>query len=242
LFVLLLHLLHLSPGFLLFLSLIHSADIGLLFIVGFASSMIFGTLVGSASDKYGRKKLCLVFGLLYSMSCLTKHIKQFEVLMVGRLLGGISTSILFSSFESWMVAEHHAAQYPEEWLGVTFSLCTTGNGIVAIGSGVVAGVVRESWGPVAPFDVSLVFLLIGSVVVALTWRENTGDASIDMQATLGNAVTKMKQGQKKRKASFSVELERIHRMRFCFPSGTNDCFPSSSYGALTQIPRSSTSV
>lgn len=79
------------------------ADIGMLFIVGFGSSMVFGTVVGSAADKYGRKKLCLVFGLLYSLSCLTKHIKHFQVLMIGRLLGGISTSILFSSFESWMV-------------------------------------------------------------------------------------------------------------------------------------------
>ena len=76
---------------------------GMLFIVGFGSSMVFGTVVGSAADKYGRKKLCLVFGLLYSLSCLTKHIKHFQVLMIGRLLGGISTSILFSSFESWMV-------------------------------------------------------------------------------------------------------------------------------------------
>ena len=172
------------------------SDIGLLFIIGFGSSMIFGTLVGSAADKYGRKKLCLVFGLLYSLSCMTKHIKDFRVLLVGRLLGGISTSILFSSFESWMVTEHHAAKYPEEWLGLTFSICTTGNGLVAIGSGVVASVVREQFGPVAPFDVSLLCLITGSIVVALYWGENTGDASIDMSNTLGNAFTKLRQDPK----------------------------------------------
>lgn len=27
--------------------------------------------------------------------------------MVGRVLGGIATSLLFSSFESWLVAEHN---------------------------------------------------------------------------------------------------------------------------------------
>jgi MFS family permease len=173
-----------------------AADIGILFIVGFGSSMLFGTLVGSAADKFGRKKLCMVFGVLYSISCLTKHVKSFEVLLIGRLLGGISTSILFSSFESWMVHEHHEAKYPDEWLGLTFSLCTTGNGIVAIGSGVVASVVREAFGPVAPFDVSLVFLVVGSVIVAFTWRENTGDASIDFTAGLGNAWTKLMQDAK----------------------------------------------
>jgi len=27
--------------------------------------------------------------------------------MVGRLLGGIATSILYSAFESWVIYEHH---------------------------------------------------------------------------------------------------------------------------------------
>lgn len=27
--------------------------------------------------------------------------------MLGRLLGGIATSILYSAFESWMIYEHH---------------------------------------------------------------------------------------------------------------------------------------
>jgi MFS family permease len=121
------------------------SDIALLFIVGFGSSLVFGTIVGSAADKYGRRLLCLVFGLTYGASCLTKHIADFNVLLVGRLLGGIATSILFSSFESWMVSEHHKHNYPEEWLGITFSVCTSGNGIVAIVAGIVASFVRSKW-------------------------------------------------------------------------------------------------
>jgi hypothetical protein len=27
--------------------------------------------------------------------------------MVGRVLGGVATSLLFSAFESWLVAEHN---------------------------------------------------------------------------------------------------------------------------------------
>jgi hypothetical protein len=27
--------------------------------------------------------------------------------MVGRILGGVATSLLFSAFESWLVAEHN---------------------------------------------------------------------------------------------------------------------------------------
>ena len=33
-------------------------EIGLLFIAGFGSSMVFGTVIGGMADQYGRKKLC----------------------------------------------------------------------------------------------------------------------------------------------------------------------------------------
>jgi predicted MFS family arabinose efflux permease len=51
--------------------------------------------------------LAIVFGGLYSACCLIKLSSSFTILMVGRILGGISTSLLFSVFESWMVSEHH---------------------------------------------------------------------------------------------------------------------------------------
>jgi hypothetical protein len=45
-----------------------------------------------------RNELCDVFSL--------QHFPNFWVLMFGRLMGGIATSILFSAFESWLVCEH----------------------------------------------------------------------------------------------------------------------------------------
>ncbi len=44
---------------------------------------------------------CLFYALSYSLSCLTKHSDSYQLLLVGRLLGGVSTSLLFSTFESW---------------------------------------------------------------------------------------------------------------------------------------------
>ena len=171
-------------------------EIALLFIVGFGSSLIFGTVAGSMADKYGRKKLCIAFGVMYSLSCITKHFPHFQALLLGRLLGGISTSILFSAFESWMVHEHHAKSYPEEWLGLTFSLATSGNGAVAIASGVAASLVRDQFGPVAPFDLSLVLLVLGTVIIAYTWSENTGDATINLGQTLSHAFNRLRQDTK----------------------------------------------
>ena len=51
--------------------------------------------------------MAIMFGVLYGLSCITKLWGNFYVLLLGRLLGGVSTSLLFSVFESWMVYEHH---------------------------------------------------------------------------------------------------------------------------------------
>ena len=150
-------------------------DIAFLFVAGFGSSMIFGTFVGSLADRYGRKLNCVVFGILYGLSCLTKHFNNFSVLLLGRLLGGIATSILFSAFESWMVAEHKQAAFPEEWLAHTFATMTFGNGVVAIVSGIVASAAAGTMGYVAPFDISLICLIAGTFIIQTTWKENYGD-------------------------------------------------------------------
>ena len=78
-------------------------DIGLLFIAGFGSSLVFGTFAGAACDRAGRRRGCLGYVGSYALSCMLKHSPNYWVLMVGRLLGGISTSLLFSAFEAWMV-------------------------------------------------------------------------------------------------------------------------------------------
>lgn len=48
------------------------STISKLFLAGFLSSSLFGTVVGHLADKYGRKKLCILFCLLYAFCCFTK--------------------------------------------------------------------------------------------------------------------------------------------------------------------------
>ena len=54
----------------------------------------------------GRKLAALAYVLIYGASCVTKHWSSYQVLMLGRLFGGIATSLLFSTFEAWLVSEH----------------------------------------------------------------------------------------------------------------------------------------
>lgn len=155
-------------------------EIGQLFIAGFGSSMLFGTIVGSLADKQGRKRACVTYCITYILSCITKHSPQYKILMVGRVLGGIATSLLFSAFESWLVAEHNKRGFEQQWLSLTFSKAIfLGNGLVAILSGLLGNLLVDTFGfgPVAPFDAASCFLAIGMVIILTSWSENYGDTS-----------------------------------------------------------------
>jgi MFS transporter, MFS domain-containing protein family, molybdate-anion transporter len=155
-------------------------EIGILFVVGFLSSALFGTVISSFADKYGRKKMAILFSIIYTLSCLTKLSSNFMFLLLGRLFGGIATSLLFSVFEAWMVSEHNKRHFSPDLLSDTFSKATFGNGIVAIISGLLAdGSVTLMSTLVAPFLLSALFLVAGGVIVYYSWCENYGEEPAD---------------------------------------------------------------
>eukprot|EP00058_Branchiostoma_floridae_P028172 XP_002613663.1 hypothetical protein BRAFLDRAFT_251617 [Branchiostoma floridae] len=167
-----------------------------LFVAGFGSSMVFGTVVGSFADKIGRRTNCILYGILYSLACVTKHFANFWILMVGRLLGGVATSILFSAFDSWLVCEHNARGFDRDLLGSMFSLAVLGNSVVAISAGIVAQVFADRFGFVAPFDVSAVLLIVMCIIAVFTWTENYGDSSVNLGRSLINAMKAIRKGTK----------------------------------------------
>lgn len=181
-------------------------DIAVLFVAGFGSSMVLGPIAGSLADKYGRKKFALLYVAAYVCSCLTKHVNSYWVLMLGRLLGGVSTSLLFSVFDSWMINEHNARGFDPSLLSGTFTKAVFANSVVAIASGLVANAAAAgaplaplaggAWtsddgklmvgGATAPFDVAVLVLLCGGAAVANCWGENYGARSDDKGGEAGN--------------------------------------------------------
>lgn len=140
--------------------------------------MLFGTFIGSLADVHGRKKAALLYVVMYSFGCFTKHFNSFRILLLGRIFCGISTSLLYSAFESWLVAEHFKRGFDADWLGSVFSQAVfLGNGLMAILAGLFAQTVVDLFGPIAPFDAAAVVLLAGGLVIATTWGENYGGAS-----------------------------------------------------------------
>lgn len=161
-----------------------SNQIALLYVVGFASSVVFGTTTGPLADRFGRKKMALMFCIMYSFCCLTKLSSQFFWLFLGRVFGGISTSMLFSTFESWYVYEHtETHDFPNEWLSVTFSKATFWNGVLAINAGVFSNIFAETlgYGPVSPFMLAIPFLMMAGLIIVKTWKENYGNQTLDLR-------------------------------------------------------------
>jgi multisubunit Na+/H+ antiporter MnhC subunit len=79
--------------------------------------------------------------------------------MLGRLLGGIATSLLFSVFDTWYIKAHNSspAKLDKSLIGTTFSYAAFSNSIVAIAAGLVANNVAGgsdmvSYQTGAPFD------------------------------------------------------------------------------------------
>eukprot|EP00434_Breviolum_minutum_P037810 symbB.v1.2.033527.t1/scaffold4171.1/size43550/2 len=160
-----------------------------LFVAGFGSSALFGTFVGSLADKYGRRNFAGLYCVLYLMSCLTKHFNSFWMLMVGRITGGIATSLLFSVFDSWLVSEHTARGFHGDQLSASFSIAFFGNSLVAIMAGALGQYAADLveltqlsgsihyGGYTSPFVTANFFLILCMSLLTSTWSENFGQSS-----------------------------------------------------------------
>ncbi|KAJ3375036.1 hypothetical protein GGF31_005758 [Allomyces arbusculus] len=144
-------------------------------MIGFLSSGILGSFIGSLSDKWGRKRLCLLYPVVMCASCLCIQSSSLPLLVVGRLFGGVSTALLYSVFEAWMTSEFFARGYPSDELGGLFSVAMTLNSGMAILAGLLANFATDlSETSRAPFLLAMVPALISALVIATTWNENYG--------------------------------------------------------------------
>ncbi len=62
-------------------------QIAVLYVTGFASSVLFGTATGPLADILGRKRVAVLFCVMYSLCCLSKLSPNYWVLMLGRVFG-----------------------------------------------------------------------------------------------------------------------------------------------------------
>lgn len=153
----------------------YDVDISTLFVTGFTSSAIFGTIIGMYVDIWGRKLGCIVYLVIEVVVNVFEHFNNFPLLLAGRVLGGVSTSLLFSAFETWMVSEHRKRGFPEGWLADTFGTASFINGLSAIIAGICAQLVADRLGEIGPFQAAIALTVLALFFVVF-WEENYGSS------------------------------------------------------------------
>ncbi|KAI5921514.1 hypothetical protein F4810DRAFT_342554 [Camillea tinctor] len=152
------------------------STVALLYICTYASAAISAFFTGYVADRFGRRAACLVFCGIHSLASVSVCLDRLELLILGRVLGGVGITLLWTAFESWMVAEYNARglhRSPSFSLSTMFGLMTTANCSTAVLAGVLGHCVVLALGSKAdPFIVG-VALDFGAVILMLrTWNEN----------------------------------------------------------------------
>eukprot|EP00091_Calanus_sinicus_P000922 TRINITY_DN10885_c0_g1_i2.p1 TRINITY_DN10885_c0_g1~~TRINITY_DN10885_c0_g1_i2.p1 ORF type:complete len:184 (+),score=21.62 TRINITY_DN10885_c0_g1_i2:99-650(+) len=62
------------------------SQIAILYVVGFASSVVFGTCTGPLADTWGRRKMAIAFSVIYTFCCLTNCPLTFGGFLLGDFL------------------------------------------------------------------------------------------------------------------------------------------------------------
>lgn len=168
-----------------------------LFLVGFASTGLFGPWIGKLVDTVGRKAGTIAFAALYTLGALSTRSSLLPLLLLGRVAGGIGTSLLFSAPEAWLVGEHQKEGHDGKWLGETFGLAYAGDALVAITAGQLASTTAAKVGPTGPFTASVLFLALGSALAASSWKENVAPSSSgSTKPTIPETLTLMRADKK----------------------------------------------
>ncbi|PKS11719.1 hypothetical protein jhhlp_001707 [Lomentospora prolificans] len=148
-----------------------------LYAAGFVSGAASASFVGRLADRFGRRMTCLIYGLMYIITCFAMLSDNLVILFFGRLAGGVATTILFSIFDVWMVAEYHSRGLSNSSLSLStvFSYAAIMSPIIAIAMGVAGdGLVQIFGSRIWPFMGGVLCSLASIIWIYKRWDENYG--------------------------------------------------------------------
>lgn len=95
-----------------------------------------------------------------------------SLLYLGRALAGVSTTLLYTSFETWMISEYHRLGFAhtDGALNSVFGKMSILNGFVAVTCGIICQyLVYFFESEKAPFLASIVCLILASMLILRSW-------------------------------------------------------------------------
>ena len=124
----------------------------------------------------GRKNAALLYCGLEIFINLLEQYPFFYGLVASRMIGGFTTNLLSTVFETWLDTEYRRRGLPREKYETILRDSVIVSNLAAILSGYLAHVLAEAYGPVGPFQGAVTCTAVALVVVAFVWNENYGSS------------------------------------------------------------------
>lgn len=113
------------------------ATVAALYSSTYVAAAVSALFAGYLTDRFGRRAACLVFCGIHSLAAVSVCFDQLPVLVLGRILGGVALTLLWTAFESWLVAEYNERGLTRSSMSLSslFGSMTTSKCITAIFAG-----------------------------------------------------------------------------------------------------------
>jgi len=148
-----------------------------LYCLGFVSGAITSPFVGPLVDKIGRRNSAVAYCVFEIAINILEQYDILAGLIVSRVVGGITTNLLFTVFESWLVTEHRSRGFSEEKLETVLRDSVVASNFSAILSGCFAHYLALKFGPKGPFEGAVGCTFVALILVLTRWEENYGSGA-----------------------------------------------------------------
>lgn len=169
-----------------------------LYAAGFIAGAASASFAGELADRFGRRLACLIYCLAYIVTCMTMLYDSITILFIGRIFGGVATTLLYSVFEAWLVTEYHSRGLERSHLKLSdvFGNMTTLSSVVAIMSGIIGEVLVNFFGGarIWPFMAGAVSATVAALLILKLWPENFGVISASDDSGSSSFASNMSKG------------------------------------------------
>lgn len=150
-----------------------------LYCLGFVTGGLFSPITGPLVDRIGRKKAALLYCALEMFINMLEQYPFLYGLILSRMIGGITTNLLSSVFETWLDTEYRKRGFEKEKYEIIMRDSVIVSNVAAIFSGYLAHTLAERYGAVGPFQGAVTCTAVALVVVCFVWTENYGTSDED---------------------------------------------------------------
>jgi MFS family permease len=145
-----------------------------LYCLGYITGGLMSPITGPLIDKMGRKKAAILY---CALEMFINWLEQYPILpglMASRMMGGFTTNLLSSVFETWLDSEYRKRGFDKDKYEIIMRDSVIVSNLAAIFSGYLSHALAERFGNVGPFKGAVTCTAIALAVVVAAWTENYG--------------------------------------------------------------------